>query len=392
MEIKKIKKKKFKKKKIPFFFISSFFFFCKDAMSEINLKRKKGRFVRAGGYGCVFTNEASLCIPDDEEHYLLKINKLPYKADEEWEMAEILSKIDPKQKYFLYPNYQCILTAGEIKKLNYYSSQCSFLNSEPDDASLRVLYIPHGGWTVEYYFFEVEEGADKTWKFAKKNIFHPIAKGLGILYKSGYIHHDIKGDNVVYDSDSGKCRMIDFGLMMLKDHYFTGVYEIMLEIGRGQSWNPPENRFVYDIDMIFNKIVSPSKLEKENLPEFFSKLYEQEFEKLNYKVSHKNKNSVIEMLFAYVFPREEYIELYTNAILDFIDTFYNTKYGTVYSDKLVKYADRVDVYGVGILMLELYDIIEEKNEAQYKKILRDCLHPNIQKRTSLKQLISMLEG
>jgi hypothetical protein len=78
--------------------------------------------------------------------------------------------------------------------------------------------------------------------------------------------------------------------------------------------------------------------------------------------------------------------LYTNAILDFIDEFYDYEKSEILFKKLIPYSDRVDVYGLGILMLEMYDFIifeNEKQEKEYKNVLYHCLHPNILKRWGL---------
>jgi len=372
-------------------------------MNDFLPKQKKGRFVYAGGWGCVFTNESSMCIPDDEEKFLLKINRDEVKAQEEWEIGQILAEIDPDQKHFVYPNYHCHVRVGDIKRLNYYSYSCSFLNSLADDDMIRVLYMINGGRTLEDYFIRNEE-SNKTWSFVSKNIFYPLVKDLQVLFKAGYMHHDVKGDNVVYDFTPGnrkgkeekiKVRLIDFGIMIPKREYFSEKYDIMLQIGQGQSWNPPENRFVFELDRIYEKVISPSQsVQEEQLPRFFMNLYEKEMDKLNYKISDKNKDTVSFMLIDYVFGRDKYLELYTNAILDFIDEFFDYENSQIMFKKLSSFADRVDVYGVGILILEMYDFLvfeNDKQEKEYKNVLFHCLHPNILKRSSLSDLLHLLD-
>lgn len=368
-------------------------------MSDFLPRQKKGRFVYAGGWGCIFTNESSMCIPDDDEKYLIKINKNEQKAEEEWLTGQVLAEIDPSQKYFVYPNYRCFVNVGDIKKLNYYSSSCSFINNLKNEEMIQVMYMINGGNTLEHYFMLNDE-TNKTWPFVSSHVIRPLVKDLQVLFKAGYMHHDVKGDNIVYllrksksKFDKVQVRLIDFGIMIPKQEYFSVNYDIMLQIGQGQSWNPPENRFVFELDHIYEKIVSPSKIvQEEQLPEFFMKLFEKEMDKLNYKISEKNEKTVSIMLLEYVFGREEYLELYTNAILDFIDEFFDYEKSEIKYKKLISYSDRVDVYGVGILLLEIKDFLQFKQdqEKEYKKILYKCLHPNILKRASLSDLLHFL--
>jgi hypothetical protein len=371
-------------------------------MDEKILTPEKGRLMKEGGYGCVFTNESSLCIPDTKNvHYLMKINYEDTVSEEEWNVAStILHKIDPRQEYLLYPTYICFVSKDELVDANKYSYRCSWLKKRLTDPEIAVLYIPRGGMNLEnLYLDDAVETAEiasviRRWSFVRKKVIFPCVKGLSKMFKAGYVHHDIKLDNLVMDLKTFKTRIIDFGLMISKTQYFTENYSMMLSIGQGQIWNPPENRFVYSFEQVYAMITSTSKVDEENLPAFFNKLFTDEVEKLDYKMSEKHEKTLMESLFSYVFSRDEYIDLYTNAILDFMDAFLDESTMEISFKKMEPYADRVDVYGVGIMLLTLYPEISAtaQEDAKIKNILRMCLHPNIKKRSSLKQLIESLES
>lgn len=41
---------------------------------------------------------------------------------------------------------------------------------------------------------------------------HSLFTCLRLIHKYGIVHRDLKPDNFLYDLDSGKCLLIDFGL------------------------------------------------------------------------------------------------------------------------------------------------------------------------------------
>jgi serine/threonine protein kinase len=50
--------------------------------------------------------------------------------------------------------------------------------------------------------------------------FHRIIKGIELFLKNGYLHYDIKPDNIIYDEKNNRINFIDFGLMRKKRDIF----------------------------------------------------------------------------------------------------------------------------------------------------------------------------
>lgn len=183
-------------------------------------RRRGGGIIGKGTYGCIY--KPSLKCENKNESRENRISKLLSRNEgsKEMEQAALFrNRIDPSQKYFLYGDQICDLNVtiqndaikqlleANIAEQNRNKRKCTASNIiNSGQISASIVQMPYGGKTPgdfkihpTYYlgFFKTLE-----------NIF----TGIRLLHRNGYVHHDVKKDNILIIPGMG-ARIIDFGLM-----------------------------------------------------------------------------------------------------------------------------------------------------------------------------------
>lgn len=166
------------------------------------------KYVAKGTYGCVLRpaipcNKKKLNVPT--------VSKLFYNikdANKEWKESNITKDLDPERKFTLSPFSKCYVKhsqiGSEIEKCGDPWNQ--------HDPTPQLVY-PDGGIA----FSKIPATFDLI---DLMKSLTPIIKGLVKLERLGYAHHDIKPDNMVFQPQTKKAYLIDFGLMRpLKNMY-----------------------------------------------------------------------------------------------------------------------------------------------------------------------------
>ena len=183
---------------------------------------KGGKVIASGGFGCVF-NPALKC-EGDSKRESKKISKLMterHATQEYEEINQIKGKLDSiinYEDYFLI-NDATLCRPAKLTStdLTSFSEKCTALpkdnitkkniNSKLDE--VMSLNLPNGGLPVDDYIYS-NGGYDKLYNthMALINLFK---KGIIPMNDNNIYHSDIKDSNVLIDN-SGKARLIDWGL------------------------------------------------------------------------------------------------------------------------------------------------------------------------------------
>jgi serine/threonine protein kinase len=164
-------------------------------------RRRGGSLLGEGAYGCAF--RPALACSRNTRNRPDQISKLMEGEDavQELKQRDLFYKIDPDQKYFLYPFEICdpkmpFRPTNNVKKCHVPMEVMKILQSFDGGQGVDKIRL-----TVDQYipFFA-----------SLSNLF----EGLEKAHNHGIVHNDIKPDNIVIlDTDSGfKTRFIDFGL------------------------------------------------------------------------------------------------------------------------------------------------------------------------------------
>lgn len=198
-------------------------------MSKTNNKTKKiyrnnrgGKVIASGGYGCVF-NPALKC-EGASKRESKKISKLmtDRHATQEYEQINSL-----KQKLDSVPNYEdyfliydatlCRPSKLTTSDLASFTDKCTALpkdnimktniNTKLDE--LMSLNLPNGGLPVDDYLYS--DGTFEKMYKVHSYLIKLLKNGIIPMNNKNVYHSDIKDSNVLID-DTGKARLIDWGL------------------------------------------------------------------------------------------------------------------------------------------------------------------------------------
>lgn len=173
-------------------------------------------------------------------------------ANEEYQARDTLYKIDPDQRFFVYPKRKC-LPAPNLANTNKAALQGCKLISQPT----HFLQLPDGGSSL-YYLNHISE----VHPFLKSLL--NLCEGLHRLHTFECAHMDIKQDNIVtkrLESGEYATRFIDLGLMIripdfaysVQKYVYTDLYAIWPFETRYISM-PPERIMQKDIDAFYQTL------------------------------------------------------------------------------------------------------------------------------------------
>lgn len=183
------------------------------------------RLLGEGGFGCVFQPEIP-CVKDivhlsKKKHHIRQVSKI-FTVNDSVQIENAFSKMlyswDKEGKFFVVPTKLCKTTLPEIRK-NSAADLCESLQR------VRTRYVsqivmPYAGEDLLNYL----EGHIRTYstKFSLATwikLLNNVFIGLQIMHQQGYIHLDIKLDNIIYDGT--RARISDFGLSTRRQKVYS---------------------------------------------------------------------------------------------------------------------------------------------------------------------------
>jgi serine/threonine protein kinase len=157
-----------------------------------------------GNYGCVYRPPLK-CVNKrynklyGNNNYIMKIST-ESDIKPERKMSMILSRIDPKQEYFIHviPMRKAIIK-DDISKL-----ECNYICDTT--TNYYGYFMKYGGMTLFDYINKYQLTIELVYKWLSK-----LIHALSLLQKEGIVHLDLKACNIVIDENKD-IRIIDFGL------------------------------------------------------------------------------------------------------------------------------------------------------------------------------------
>jgi serine/threonine protein kinase len=323
---------------------------------------KGGTFLGEGTYGCTF----SPAIPCQVESVMddlsrpRKINKKLTKVystqsdlQSEWKYAKILKQVDPKQEYFIYPRERCEIQRKIIEK-QPNANQCNLIKQSPK-SSFPALQMMYGGMTFEQY---VRTKQPTVLDFLR--IARHILKGIRKLHQFGWLHQDLKLDNILVN-DQGIPHMIDYSLFTPVNNAFNHRVNLYL---RSKYWlHPPEYRIEMQIRRLGDR---PSDAE---ISSFVNNIITEHMRSMEFKIQTDDKTNLDQYVLSYF----SYSEYY-NHIKEYVKSLI----GKVHV--IGRHAVKIDVYSLGLTFMNLAYYL--KGDVRYQEWLKGMIHPDPRKRLS----------
>lgn len=302
-----------------------------------------------GTFGCVY-RPTLRCKAKSKISRKKMISKLMTnkEAKEEVNEYELLKKVDPRNVYYLGPPQQCDANPTDVKKTE---KECSLLEENPDVNDYDLLFYKDGGIDLDNF---VEEHLDK---YLAKNAraqtdkfffnAHKLFKGIRHYINKGFLHHDVKPSNIVFDPKTYTFNFIDFGLALTTQTFVRDI--IVKNDYESFHWSYPMElgftRFekMYHFDKLTNEVID--NVERDFLS-FFVDFENEDVAKDLYKMKVK---SYVLTTFRYMNNELEPIDIQimvkrlTNRLKDYIANHDFQKF----VNKTVPF---MDVYALGFTM------------------------------------------
>lgn len=348
--------------------------------------KKGGELLGQGTFGCAF----SPVIPCESNEVFTdgtvgKVMKDNYSTSEEVRVSKMVRKADPKSVYTNTPLGTCDVARSKIIEMNP-NTKCPHIKN----STHRQIVYPHKGVSLDAFNDDM---------FTKDNfpgLVH-LAKGLAMLAHNKLVHMDLKQENIIR-MDTKKLLMIDFGIsrkfkeFYSEDNYYLDedyflfppdfkiyiamVQAMWLEEDEYHDWLKEHSWDVvksWDVDTLSTYL---TKKAMKNMKKSMGYL-KRKFELMGWTIDQFQKEiqNVFKRLLRNGLPKSDQLH--------------------VLESEMNKYIDRVDVYGFGIVMLQLYlesDVSESNSPFSHKcaNIIMRCIHADPMYRYDPSELVDAL--
>ncbi len=227
-------------------------------MSSLDIYKVIGQ----GSYGCVIKPPLKCNSQYKDIDYNNKVSKLMAEIEAHKEMIENdkIYRLKDIEKYVLPKPILCKpeISDDNIRKmLDNELKKCTYLKNGFFNSKFKLLLLEDGGedlvtFTKTYnsykdpasLSFERLPLIDKIEFF--KSLIH-LFDTIIFFRKNNLVHHDIKLSNIVYNIDTKKSFLIDFGLLTTDDSIKDNTYEFLVS----HKFYPPESSCIHKNDYLY---------------------------------------------------------------------------------------------------------------------------------------------
>jgi serine/threonine protein kinase len=323
-------------------------------------------YLGKGAYGCVVSPPPA-CSSSKKSKYVkngsyvakLFADKRSWKI--EIEQNKLVQKLFPKgaNNWLLISEETC----SNVDKSTISNTVLDRCGKKHASRDLAHIIYPNGGVNFETMLNQM-----KLPKLSKVLVnLVPIFKGIAAFSKKGYIHNDIKLENIVIEPKTLRCRVIDLGLMLSKQDVVNRSYKAYFT-SSNYMYYPPEYRIhmsnANDVEKTIDNILEFTNILRQHSPRF---------DKIRKTVG------------------DEYLGLNREAFLKSMREMLETK-------QKYEYQVRTDVYSLGLFLAECYGYWKEDDidltalqTTNLLAFIKLSIEPNVFKRMDEAQAASMYE-
>lgn len=336
-------------------------------------------YVAEGTYGCVY--RPPIKCKNGIKYPVGKISKLMTRraAIKEEKEYKLIKKADKKQKYYPGPPIRCDPDPADAKN-EMTPGECKLFEKDPKINKYNLLIYNDGGHDLKqfieheldnYLAVGSQEQTDKFFLNAY-NLF----QGIKLFLANDILHHDIKPQNIVFDSANYRFNYIDFGLIEQKSKLVNGIISGINHESFHWSY-PLEFGFLHSVkDYDFNKITNFSPLYKELLKILTDPAYKNQPNK--YGIKPKS----FETVFTYMedrvnpFSKEDFITRVFDGLVF-------CKAHNTYPEFVENLLKNTDIYSLGFTLNHVLNAFYDKGAItradyiKYSKLFQKMCSPNL---------------
>jgi len=286
-------------------------------------KQEGGKYLGRGTTGCIFKPHLKCITLSNQKNSIGKVFNDTDDYDNELQMARIMARIDPKGAFSIPFINNC--EGVSYIRHNDEVSKCKLMNSQDTNAKLRdynqIIY-KYGGTSLLDLMTKPNSTGTISRFIKLFTRFEPILQGIKKFNNRrrdsnapNVVHFDIKPHNIL--SLRSKLYLIDFGLLSTHEEIYSKNTTHIL--ASDYPWYPPEFKaYLFPPTADFNKL--------------FNRVQDNFLKVEPYLATAVT--STLKMN-----PKQD------------LQAFYNAK---VPKKDYIHYANKIDVYSLGIVLLQLY--------------------------------------
>ena len=333
--------------------------------------------IGSGSYGYVFHPPINYHVRDNHKYvgkvvdYDSEDNICKY-VESEIRHYEVLRRIDPNFSFLIYPILTSQLLIKDIKTSTKHSLK--FLKTKPKNSKIVQMIMPYGGVSLNSYLHSCGKSG-LSFRRAL-SIVYDLLLGVALLQQNNICHQDIKLNNITYDPITGNARIIDFGMAVTKDEFYTSNWMFQ---SHKYAVNPPEYRLLNIPNLIKYTVYMLGKNELNTLHDFCCQFYAVERHVYD--------------LFNIGTPK--YLQHLKRLQKDFVDCpdcaecAETTQVLTIL--KSFHSFEKSDAYSIGIIMMQLYPLCKPTTDKHisdtFQTIGTSLLCPHPQERMGIPEAL-----
>lgn len=277
---------------------------------------------------------------------------------QEVRFARVAAKIDPSGKKLLTPTKGCRVERKAVAR-HPGAKECEALAENAPKASYYQLNMPYGGYRLDKYVSQ-HRGSWTPETLLRKMM--PVFEGVVDLAKAKYCHQDIKGPNLLL-TPMGDIIIIDFGLMVP----LSKIYKERNASRVRHTYFPYPPEF-----KVFWHMSTHAECKKTVCPWIV--------EEAGKNMFHFGTDRGV--MYERFVPSDEW-----HATLDGLAAWLG---GT--PEKLASFADRIDVYSVGMVFIDLWKYLRVDGISErWRAFLRRLIHPDPRKRATPAEALALAQ-
>ncbi len=333
-----------------------------------NFIMKGGDLLSEGGYGCVFYPSINCSGKIAEDYKIVsKVQVSDKNAENEIEIGNIIKDIYDFINYFSPIISSCPIKIQKIK--DKQKNKCNIFKKYKDTKFrlMKMIYIK--GTTFTNYIMKFENKNELIINMI--NSYNHLLKSLAKLIKVKVVHFDLKGNNILFNSEMKVPIIIDFGLSIPMEKIDTHGFELL----KRYFYIYAPEYYIWSIEIHYLNYVlhvkkNPSEQDLVTICNEYIK-----------------NNNVLNMVFS-----ADFLVSYTEACFQQLKKYNNMSYENRIAYILNTW-ETWDNYALSMLYLKIFLFIningfrENLFIVHFSKILLKNIHPNPNSRFDLTQNI-----
>ena len=175
-------------------------------------KLKKSRFIASGAYGCIYHPPYD-CKGNElkDTSYVSKLVKNDFTSKTEYAVSNLLKG----KEDFLLMQKKCSVSSTSIKKT--MAKDCDLIEKKDPDIQNKYLLL----YSKFIHGIELAKYIKQNFTLQKLiKAFCFLCKQIEVLIDCNLIHHDLHFGNVMYNYETHKFVVIDFGLAIIAGQFY----------------------------------------------------------------------------------------------------------------------------------------------------------------------------